>query len=65
MDTRSTALLGRLILARLLLAGFVSVVSISSAHAAVTSCTVNTTLDDEATASGTVTAATASGPLRN
>jgi len=35
------------------------------AHGAVTSCVVNTTLDDPATASATVTAITASGTLRD
>jgi len=46
-------------------ASLTSIFAASLANAAVTTCTVNTTADDPGTASGTVTASTNSGTLRD
>lgn len=62
---RTTRTLRRKPLIVLVQAGLAPVFALSVAQAAITNCTVNTTLDDASTASGTVTATTAAGTLRD
>src|SRR5450432_185844 len=62
---RATLPLRRKPLCVLVQASFASIFAVSLAHAAVTSCVVNTTLDDPSTASATVGVNTASGTLRD
>src|SRR5450432_2619547 len=57
--------LSRNLLSALVQASVVSLFAVSLGHAAVTTCTVNSIVDDPSTASGTVTTTTASGTLRD